>query len=305
MKKLLTLFVAFAVVFTLAGCEGKTEAKEVTVIDREGNEVVIPTTIERIVSTAPSNTEVIVGLGLASKLVAVDKYSPTEGLNEDISIINFREPDVELLISLEPDIVVASGHNKVGDEDPFKQLKDAGIAVVYIPTAVSLQGILDDIQFIGEVLNKESEATTMVEDLNTQFEEIRTIAANINNKVDVYFEIGEYSGTLYSVGNNTFLHEVIELVGGNNIYKDLEGWPTVSTEDIISKNPDVIISNQDWNTDIINSIMSREGFNTVDAVSNNLVFVVNGNRTSRGSQYIIEGIKEVAEALYPDAYDFN
>ncbi len=301
MKKLLILFVAVTLAFSLSGCK----AKEVTITDREGNEVVVPTEISKIVSTAPSNTEVIVGLGLADKLVAVDKYSPTEGLKEDITIINFRNPDVEVLIALQPDIIVASGHNKVGDEDPFKLLKEAGIAVVYIPTPTSLEAINEDIKFIGEVLNAETEASEMVQTLTTQIDAIKEIAKTITDKKEVYFEIGDYSGSLYSVGNTTFLDEVISVVGGVNIYNTVEGWPNVSAEDIITKNPDIIISNQDFDTEIVSKIKARTGFEVIDAVKNDEVFVVSGNATSRGSQNIIKGIKEVAEAIYPNLYDFD
>lgn len=305
MKKVLLAFVIFISIFTLAGCKEEELVTEYTVTDREGNEVVISKNITRIVSTAPSNTEIIVGLGLADKIVAVDKYSPTTELNEDITIINFRNPDVEVLIALQPDIIIASGHNKVGDEDPFILLKEAGIAVVYLPTAETLDGILDDITFMGLILNEVEKAQTMRDTLETEIDNIRTISSQIVDKLDVYFEIGDYSGTLYSVGSNTFLDEIITLVGGNNIYHSESGWPNVSVEDIITKNPDVIITNQSNAENAVDNILNRTGFSSINAVINNSVFLVNGNTTSRGSQNIIEGIKEVAEALYPDIYDFE
>lgn len=302
MKKITIFLLALTIVFGLSGCEKPTE---VEVTDREGNVVTIPTEINKIVSTAPSNTEVLIALGLADKIVAVDKYSPTSELSEDVAIINFREPDIELILSLMPDIVVASGHNKVGDEDPFYQLKEAGIAVVYIPSATSLDGILEDITFIGEVTNEESKAKEMVEDLQAEFDAIAAIAQTITEQKDVYFEIGDYSGVLYTFGQNTFLDDILTLIGANNLYHSEESWISVSAEDIIAKNPDVIITNQDWNPDAIANIEGRSGFETIDAVMNDMVYVVSGNYTSRGSQNIIEGIKQIAEAIYPDFYDFE
>ena len=303
MKKILTITLLVLGILVMSGCQKDLKNQNIT--DREGNEVLIPSKIDRIVSTAPSNTEVLVELGLSDKIVAVDKYSPTDTLNSDVTIINFRDPDAEALIALNPDIIIASGHNKVGDEDPFKLLKEAGIAVVYIPSATSLQGILDDILFIGNVTNRKTEANAVISDLQRQFDDIKTIANTITNKLDVYFEIGDYSGKLYTFGSETFLNEVVTLVGGNNIYSGETSWISVSSEDIITKNPDVIITNQNYNEEIISNIKSRDGFETINAVINNKVFVVNGNKTSRGSNMIIEGIKEVAEALYPDYYDFN
>jgi len=303
MKKILTISLLVLGILVMSGCQKESSNLDVT--DREGNQVSVPRTINKIVSTAPSNTEVLIELGLSDKIVAVDKYSPKDTLNSDVTVINFREPDAEALIALNPDIIIASGHNKVGDEDPFKLLKEAGIAVVYIPSATSLQGILDDILFIGEVTNKKVEATNITKDLQDEFDEIKAIASTITNKVDVYFEIGDYSGKLYTFGSETFLNEVVTLVGGNNIYANETSWISVSSEDIIIKNPDVIISNQDYNSEIITNIKNRDGFETINAVINDKIFVVNGNKTSRGSNLIIEGIKQVAEALYPDYYDYN
>jgi len=303
MKKILTISLLVLGILVMSGCQKESSNLDVT--DREGNQVSVPRTINKIVSTAPSNTEVLIELGLSDKIVAVDKYSPKDTLNSDVTVINFREPDAEALIALNPDIIIASGHNKVGDEDPFKLLKEAGIAVVYIPSATSLQGILDDILFIGEVTNKKVEATNITKDLQDEFDEIKAIASTITNKVDVYFEIGDYNGKLYTFGSETFLNEVVTLVGGNNIYANETSWISVSSEDIIIKNPDVIISNQDYNSEIITNIKNRDGFETINAVINDKIFVVNGNKTSRGSNLIIEGIKQVAEALYPDYYDYN
>ncbi len=302
MKKIITLVAGFALLFTLVGC---IQSKEVEITDREGNIVTIPTSIERIVSTAPSNTEILVGLGLADKIIAVDNYSPTEGLNDSVEIINFREPDVELLISLLPDVIIASGHNLVGDEDPFFQLKEAGIAVVYIPSAISIDGVYEDINFIGKTVNKVKEAEEMIRILRDEVEAIKETSKLITNRKDVYFEIGDYSGVLYTFGNNTFLDEIITLVGANNIYNDKESWISVSAEDIVNINPDVIVTNQNYVEGIIETIKSRIGFDTTNAVINDLVFVVDGNYTSRGSQKIIEGIKQIAEAIYPDVYDFE
>ena len=131
------------------------QTKDVVIKDREGNEVTMPNKIERIISTAPSNTEILVELGLADKLVAIDTYSSdVEGIPDDIEKIDFLNPDAEAIIGLEPDLIIASGHNKSGSsDDPFKLVKEAGISVVYIPSSESIQGIYDDINFIADITN--------------------------------------------------------------------------------------------------------------------------------------------------------
>ena len=83
--------------------------------------------------------------------MAIDKYSAdVEGVNTEIPQIDFRNPDAETIIGLEPDIVIASGHNKVGENDPFQLIKEAGIPVVYIPSSYSIDGIYGDIEFMAK-----------------------------------------------------------------------------------------------------------------------------------------------------------
>lgn len=128
-KKIIAILMTM---FIMAGC---SQNKEREITDREGTKVSIPNKIDKIISTAPSNTEVIVDLGLGDKLVAVDKYSSdVPGISKDLTKIDFSNPDAEAIIGLNPDIIIASGHNKTGSsEDPFKLVKEAGIPVVYIP----------------------------------------------------------------------------------------------------------------------------------------------------------------------------
>ena len=187
MKKILALIMTLSI-FVLSGCSSQTDRM---VTDREGTEVNIPTKIEKIISTAPSNTEVLMALGLGDKLVAIDKYSTDiEGINTELPQIDFLNPDAETIIGLEPDIVIASGHNKTGSvEDPFKAISEAGIPVVYIPSSDSIDGIYKDIEFIADVVNERSKGKEIVDDMKAQVEEIKAIGDTITDKKSVYFEI--------------------------------------------------------------------------------------------------------------------
>ena len=214
-KKLLSLMAIFVMAMMIfVGCSNKPT----TMQDREGNEFNVPKEVNTIISTAPSNTEVLVALGLADKLVAVDKYSAdVEGISEELPKIDFRNPDAEAIIALNPDIVIASGHNKVGDEDPFALIKEAGIPVAYIPSSYSIDGIYEDIEFIANLTNTEKKGKELVDSMKKEVEKIKAIGDKITDKKNVYFEIGAGSG-LYTFGNGTFLNELIETVGATNIF---------------------------------------------------------------------------------------
>lgn len=303
MKKFKRLLAVFSIMIlslvVLTGCGDKT----VTMKDRSGEEFTAPKKIERIISTAPSNTEILVGLGLGDKIVAIDKYSADiKGLNKEVEKIDFRNPNAEAIIGLKPDIVIASTHNKEGEEDPFKLIKEAGIPVVYVPTSGGFDGIYEDINFLAKLTGTESKGTEIIDGMKKEVSEIKEIAKNIKDKKTVYFEIGS-SPNLFSFGNNTFLNSMIEIVGAKNIFADQKEWISPSPESVIKANPDVILTNETYLENPIKSIEDRAGFNTIKAVKDKAVYEINLNASSRPSQYSIIALKEIAKAIYPKEYE--
>ena len=300
MKKILALIMTLSI-FVLSGCSSQTDRM---VTDREGTEVNIPTKIEKIISTAPSNTEVLMALGLGDKLVAIDKYSTDiEGINTELPQIDFLNPDAETIIGLEPDIVIASGHNKTGSvEDPFKAISEAGIPVVYIPSSDSIDGIYKDIEFIADVVNERSKGKEIVDDMKAQVEEIKAIGDTITDKKSVYFEISP-APYLSSFGKSTFLNEMIEIIGAKNIFENEEGWISPTAEAIIDANPDVIITNAGYMENPTEEIKSRDAWENINAIKNNEVYLVDQNAPSRPSQNVIKALEQMAKAVYPEHYE--
>ncbi|WP_276700186.1 MULTISPECIES: ABC transporter substrate-binding protein [Romboutsia] len=300
MKKILALIIALSM-FIISGCSSQQDR---TVTDREGTEVNIPKKIEKIISTAPSNTEVLMALGLGDKLVAIDKYSTDiEGVNTELPQIDFSNPDAETIIGLEPDIVIASGHNKTGStEDPFKAISEAGIPVVYIPSSDSIDGIYKDIEFIAEVVNEKSKGKEIIDDMKAQVDEIKAIGDTIADKKSVYFEISPVP-YLSSFGKSTFLNEMIEIIGAENIFANEDGWISPTAEAIIDANPDVIITNAEYMENPTGEIKSRNAWENINAIKNNEVYLVDKNASSRPSQNVVKALKQMAEAVYPEYYE--
>lgn len=300
MKKILALIIALSM-FIISGCSPQQDR---TVTDREGTEVNIPKKIEKIISTAPSNTEVLMALGLGDKLVAIDTYSTDiEGVNTELPQIDFSNPDAETIIGLEPDIVIASGHNKTGStEDPFKAISEAGIPVVYIPSSDSIDGIYKDIEFIAEVVNEKSKGKEIIDDMKAQVDEIKAIGDTIADKKSVYFEISPVP-YLSSFGKSTFLNEMIEIIGAENIFANEDGWIAPTAESIIDANPDVIITNAEYMENPTGEIKSRNAWENINAIKNNEVYLVDKNASSRPSQNVVKALKQMAEAVYPEYYE--
>lgn len=284
---------------SLLGCSGgKGGLIETT--DRMGTTVKIPKNINRIVSTAPSNTEILVGLGLADKIVAVDLFATDiEGLPTDVAAIDFQAPNIELLLGLKPDVIIAAELNRQGGNDPFSALRDAGIPVLYLPTSKTIADIYDDIAYLAEITNTTSTGEKLIKETKEKVQEIQQVTALIGSRKKVYFEID--AG--YSFGRDTFINEILETAGGVNIFEDKTGWLAVGSESVISLNPDVIITTATYADDAVGQIKSRNGFSGITAVKNGDVYLIEPNNVSRPTQNVVKGMMEIAEILYPEYYE--
>ena len=139
--------------------------------------------------------------------------------------------------------------------------------------------------------------------MEKEVEAIKAIGDTITDKKKVYFEIGA-SSSLYSFGNETFLNEMIEIIGAENIFANENSWISPTPESVIDANPDVILTNvPDANgVKSIDSIKARDGWDSVTAVKEDQVYQIDKNSSSRPSQNVIKALKEMAKAVYPNEY---
>lgn len=289
--------VLLGLMFVMVGCSTKTEPNQGVEETAE---------VSRIISTSPSNTEILVGLGLTDKIIAVDKYSTDiEGLNADIPQLELSNPDAETILGLEPDLIITSEINQVGNaENPFSMLEESGITVLYIPTSTSIEGIYSDIEKIAEATGKVEQGEALISDMKEKISAISEIAKTIpeSERKTVYFEISP-APSLFTFGKETFLNEMIEIVGATNIFGNETGWVSPSEETILKENPDVILSNVNYIENPIDEIKGRAGWENLTAVKENQIFMINTNAASRPSQNVIIALEEMAQAIYPTYYE--
>lgn len=319
-KSLLSAFIAAAMAITFTACgttnggepEQTTGAPETTalpdameetiaVTDRGGNKHDVPENLTRIVSASPSNTEILIGLGLKDKIIATDMYSADTGIDPAIATIDMMNINLEEIIALSPEVVVLNGMSMVGAEDPYKAIKDAGIEVLYIPEATSINDIKEDIKFLAAYTKTTDKGNEMIASIDEAVASAKSIGETVTEKKKVYFEVSE-APYCYSCGSGTYVNEIIELIGAENIFADQSGWLAATEESIIAANPDVILTTVSYDGYDYNEIFARAGWDSTNAVKNGAVFTVNGNATSRASQNIVDGINAIAKAVYPEAF---
>ena len=271
--------------------------------DREGNPITLPDKIEKIMCFGPSNTEVIVALGEAGKLIAIDTYSvDIEGIDTSLPQFSMMTPDAEQILSLDPDVIIVTGMSKAMGDDPYKPISDAGICVVYMPSSNSIEGIKEDIRYLSTLLGQKEKGEELVAGMETEIDAIRAIGETITEKKTVYVEIAA-APNMYSFGKGVFLNEMIELIGAENILADQDAWISVADEQVVNLNPDVILTTVNYIDDPVGEIMSRAGWDAVTAVANEAVYSINTAASNRPSHNIVKALHEMAEAIYPDLYN--
>ena len=313
MKKFTLTMMTLGLVATLglAGC-GKQEKKattssektEVTLPtkDRSGKEITLPKEATKIISLVPSTTEVIEDLGKTDQLIAVDTQSSTMMTDlKKLPQMDMMAVDAEKLIALKPQIVYVNDINLASSESVWKQVEDAGITVVNIPTSTSIKAIKEDVQFIADSLSEHEKGQKLIKTMDQEIDEVAKIGKTIKKPKTVLFEVAALPD-IYSFGNGTFLNEMIETIGAKNVLANEKGWLPVTEEAAIDAKPEVILTNVNYMKDPAKEILARKNWENVPAVQNKEVFEIDNMSSSLPNNHITKALKQMAKAVYPEEY---
>jgi iron complex transport system substrate-binding protein len=150
-------------------------------------------------------------------------------------------------------------------------------------------------------MGSKPQAEVLIAEMETEIEAVRTITESSTDKKTVYFEIGA-APNMVSFGHGVFLHEMIELIGAENILADQKSWISVADEVILDANPDVILTSVDYIDDSVAEIKTRPGWDKISAVQNDSVFYIDTDASNRPSHHIRKALQKMALAIYPDEY---
>ena len=282
--------------------EPEPAAKPTT--DPSGAAVTIPAEIETIVTLAPSLSQTVVDLGLGDAIVGYDLNSVgLDGLDPDAQTFDTVAPDVEALVALNPDVLLVSSLSLYDQEAPYQPLIDSGVCVLCVPTSESIADVKADIEFLAAALGVPERGEEIVADMQAGLDAIAALAAGIpaEQRKSVYFEISA-APYLYSTGAGTYLHELIELIGAENILAGTEGWCSVEAESVVAADPDVILTNVNYIDDPVGEIMARDGWAGIAAVANGEVYPIDNMASSLPNENIVLAAQQMAAAVYPDVF---
>jgi len=273
------------------------------IVDGLGRSVTIEKIPQRIVSLSPSNTEILFALGLGDKVVGVTEYcNYPQAAKSKPKIGGFSSIDIEKVVSLEPDLVLAT---HIHSKTVIPTLEKLGLTVVAL-TPTSLPEVLDSITLVGKITGQNKQASEMVSDLKIRIEaiadKIKTLSPDTMPRV---FYI-TWHDPLMTAGTGTLADDVIHNAGGQNIASDISGDKTIDLETVIYRDPQIIIASIGMGTgeDLTwQYVQTEPRLKNTQALLNNRVYKLDGDLIHRPGPRIVEALEQIAYFIHPELFE--
>ena len=266
----------------------------VQVTDDLGKALTFDKAPQKIVSLAPSVTEILFAIGAGSKVVGVQDFStyPPEALV--LPKIGGFPLNYELIASLQPDLCI--GADITGPDDIAK-LEGLGLKVMVV-NRTDLEGIFTNIEMVGRAVGLDANANNLAASLRAELADLQARLQTATSKPRVFVELDE---TLYTVAPGSFIDPLIEMAGGANIAADSTNpYPQFSAEQIIAKDPEVIILADAAYGVTAEQVKARPGWEAITAVKTNAVHPIDGDIISRPGPRILEGLRALVSLIHPE-----
>lgn len=295
-------------VILLVGC-GNAKDEEVkapkqnstsySVVDDRGVKVTFEKVPETVISLQPSNTEILFALGMGDRIVGAtdfDKYPAAALEIERVSdALTFNS---ERIVALNPDVVFAYSN---GEEEAIKALENTGVKVFVIKAATTFEDVYGDIKQIAQVMDVEDKGAALNGEIQGEIADVQAKVATVKEPKNVYYEISA-APELWTAGEDTFQQEVLTAANVKNIFSNISGWAEISEEQVITANPELILTTVNYLDDPISELLGRAGWETVEAIQNKNIVVIDGEVITRPGPRIGEAVELVAKAVYPDLF---
>ncbi len=271
--------------------------------DGLGRDIQLAGPAQRVVSLAPSNTEILFAIGAGEQTVGRDEFSdyPTDAASLDSVGGSFGEYSTEAIVALEPDLVLAA---EINTPELVKQLEDLGLTVYYLKNPLTLEGMYDNLGIVAQLTGHEEEAGTLVESLKARVAAVDEKIAPLSSVIPVFYEIDASDASKpYTYGPGTFGDLLISRAGGFNIGGSLtDPYPQISLEQLVVANPNVIVLGDSMWGVMPEAVKGRAGWETIAAVQNDQIFPFDDNLISRPGPRLVDGLEQLAKLLRPGLF---
>ena len=258
---------------------------------------------QRIVSLAPSATEMLFAVGAGSQVVGRDHFSDYPQSVTALQDVGGSSGNYsyEAITALHPDLVVTAAINTA---DQVKALEKLGLTVYSLANPADFTDLFDQMVTLGKLTGHESEAQSAAAALSQRVDAVKTVIAKATTQPLVFYELdGTDPAKPWTSGPGTFMDKMITLAGGKNIGADLSSsWAQISIEDLLVKNPDLILLGDSSYGVSVDQVAARTGWEKLTAVQQKHIYVFDDDLVSRAGPRMVDGLEALAKIIHPELF---
>ena len=311
--RLLTmLLLAGTAISALSGCSLSNEisgtavpsSAAIVLVDGLGRQVSLAAPAQRVISLAPSNTEILFAIGAGGQVAGRDTFSDYPEAAQTIADIGggFGELNTEVMLAQKPDLVLASS---LTPPEQIKALEDLGLTVFSLANPLDFRGMYENVRTTARLTGHEAEAETLVAGLEARVKAVEEKVNTVTERPLVFYELdGTDPNAPWTPGPGSFVDTLIRQAGGDNLGSSLASeWVQVSIEELIAKDPDIIlIGDATWGGVTVEDVRSRTGWEGLSAVKSGALFTFDDNLVSRPGPRLVDGLESMAKLLHPELF---
>jgi len=301
----LKLILLAALALAAVACQAATAPSDEPLqwTDGLGRQVTLAAPAQRIVSLAPSNTEILFAVGAGPQIVGRDEPSDFPAEAAAVSSIGstFGQLNTEAIVALQPDLVLAAS---ITAPEQVQALEGLGLTTYVLSDPIDFDGLYQNLQTVGELTGRQAEAAELLAALEARVTAVEEKTQGVE-RLRVFYEADGTDPTApWTTGSGTFQSVLIDLAGGSNVAGEITGWGQFSLEQLVAIDPQVVLfGSGSFVPTTVDSLAARPGWGTMSAVVDGRVYAVDTNWVDRPGPRLVEALEAMARFIHPELFD--
>ncbi len=275
----------------------------IVITDGLGRQITLKQPAQKVVSLAPSNTEILFAIGAGGQVVGRDAFSDYPEEAKQLTDIGggWGELNTEQIVALAPDLVLAA---EINTPEQVQALEALGLTVFYLNNPKDLEGMYENLRLVARLVGREAEAEALIKSLKRRVASVDDKIAQARERPLVFYELdGSDPNAPWTSGPGTFVDLLIGRAGGVNVGHSLgSAWAQISAEELIAQNPQIILLGDAAYGVKPEDVAARPGWEQIAAVKNQQVYAFDDNLISRPGPRMVDGLEQLVRLLHPELF---